>query len=62
MKYLCKADYEKELERTRPQRMEWWKKARFGMFIHYGLYSVVGRHEWVQVQENIPKAEYEQLA
>ena len=42
--------------------MDWWKKARFGMFIHYGLYSVVGRHEWVQVQENIPKEEYEQLA
>ena len=62
MKYLCKADYEKELSRTRPQRMDWWKKARFGMFIHYGLYSVVGRHEWVQVQENIPKEEYEQLA
>jgi len=62
MKYLCKADYEKELARTRPQRMEWWKKARFGMFIHYGLYSVVGRHEWVQVQENIPKEEYEQFA
>ena len=62
MKYLCKADYEKELARTRPQRMEWWKKARFGMFIHYGLYSVAGRHEWVQVQENIPKEEYEQYA
>ena len=62
MKYLCKADYEKELARTRPQRMEWWKKARFGMFIHYGLYSVAGRHEWVQVQENIPKEEYEQFA
>ena len=62
MKYLCKADYEKELANTRPRRMDWWKKARFGMFIHYGLYSVVGRHEWVQVQENIPKEEYEQLA
>ena len=62
MKYLCKADYEKELACTRPQRMDWWKKARFGMFIHYGLYSVVGRHEWVQVQENIPREEYEQFA
>ena len=47
-----------------PAPGEWigGKKARFGMFIHYGLYSVVGRHEWVQVQENIPKEEYEQLA
>lgn len=62
MKYLCKTDYERELARTRPQRMDWWKKARFGMFIHYGLYSIVGRHEWVQVQENIPVEEYEKLA
>ena len=62
MKYLCKADYEKELACTRPKRMDWWKKARFGMFIHYGLYSVVDRHEWVQVQENIPREEYEQFA
>jgi alpha-L-fucosidase len=28
-------------------RIAWWQQARFGMFIHYGLYSVIGRHEWV---------------
>ncbi|MBR4941993.1 MAG: alpha-L-fucosidase, partial [Clostridia bacterium] len=59
---FSKTEYERELARTRPQRMDWWKKARFGMFIHYGLYSLMGRHEWVQVQENIPKEEYELLA
>ena len=58
---FSKTEYERELARTRPQRMDWWKKARFGMFIHYGLYSLMGRHEWVQVQENIPKEEYELL-
>src|SRR5260370_1271905 len=29
----------------RERRMKWWHDARFGMFIHWGLYSVVGRHE-----------------
>ncbi len=32
------------------------------MFIHWGLYSTLGRHEWVMEQEGIPVAEYEQLA
>ena len=59
---VSKPDYERALAATRASRMDWWKKARFGMFIHYGLYSVLGRHEWVQVQENIPPKEYEKLA
>jgi len=43
-------------------RMQWWHEARFGMFIHWGLYSVLGRHEWAMEEEGIPVAEYEQLA
>jgi alpha-L-fucosidase len=46
----------------RVRRMQWWHEARFGMFIHWGLYSVLGRHEWVMENEGIPVAEYEQLA
>ncbi len=42
--------------------MRWWHEARFGMFIHFGLYSVLGRHEWAMEQEGIPVAEYQQLA
>src|SRR5690242_4199983 len=49
-------------EASRQRRMKWWHEARFGMFIHWGLYSVVGRHEWVMENEGIPVAEYEQLA
>jgi alpha-L-fucosidase len=49
-------------EATREQRLKWWHEARFGMFIHWGLYSVLGRHEWVMENEGIPVAEYEQLA
>jgi alpha-L-fucosidase len=46
----------------RVRRMQWWHDARFGMFIHWGLYSVLGRHEWVMENEGIPVTEYEQLA
>jgi alpha-L-fucosidase len=46
----------------RERRMKWWHEARFGMFIHWGLYSVLGRHEWAMEEEGIPVAEYEQLA
>src|SRR5688572_14384350 len=46
----------------RKRRMKWWHEAKFGMFIHWGLYSVVGRHEWVMEMEGIPVKEYEPLA
>lgn len=46
---------------TRPQRMAWWHEARFGMFIHYGLYAVPGRGEWVMNRDRIPPAEYAEL-
>src|SRR3982750_1352827 len=46
----------------RDRRMRWWHEARFGMFIHFGLYSVLGRHEWAMEEEGIPVAEYQQLA
>jgi hypothetical protein len=46
----------------REQRMKWWHEARFGMFVHWGLYSAVGRHEWVMENEATPVAEYEELA
>ena len=38
----------------RRRRMKWWHEAKFGMFIHWGLYSVVGRHEWVMEMEEFP--------
>lgn len=54
--------YEQQTRATRAQRMEWWKQARFGMFVHLGLYSVLGRHESALATECIPMDEYEQLA
>jgi alpha-L-fucosidase len=43
---------------NRAERMKWWKAARFGMFIHIGVYSTIGRHEWVMEDEAIPVSEY----
>lgn len=62
MNLLCKEDYLAEIARTRDQRMTWWRDSRFGMFIHFGLYSQLGRHEWAMVYENYPIEEYEHLA
>jgi alpha-L-fucosidase len=42
----------------RERRMQWWHAARFGMFIHFGVYSSIQRHEWVMENEAIPIAEY----
>ena len=47
---------------SRAKRMAWWHAARFGMFIHWGLYSVIGQHEWALEVEGIPIKQYELLA
>ncbi len=54
------------------QRLKWWREARFGMFIHWGVYSVPagewkgrpipGIGEWIMNRAKIPVAEYEKLA
>ncbi len=43
-------------------RIQWWQQAKFGMFIHWGLYSLIGRHEWAMEMEGIPVPQYELLA
>lgn len=61
-----------EGQQGQEERMKWWREARFGMFIHWGLYAVpagtwkgqqmpeIG--EWVMSKYRIPITEYEQLA
>lgn len=44
------------------KRMEDWKDLRYGMFIHWGLYALLGRGEWVMWREAIDKDEYRKLA
>jgi alpha-L-fucosidase len=40
-------------------RLAWWTDARFGMFIHWGLYAQAARHEWVKKNERMTDAEYQ---
>lgn len=60
-----------ETEEEKTERLSWWKEAKFGMFIHWGLYSVLeGEYKGerpqyaclIMDQCNIPIAEYEELA
>ena len=41
------------------KRVRWFTEARFGMFIHWGIYAVPGRGEWVKSQEKIPDEVYD---
>ena len=47
---FCREDYER--------RMAWYRQARFGMFIHWGLYAIPARGEWVRSVEQMPKEDY----
>lgn len=61
-----------ETPEQRDARMKWWREARFGMFIHWGIYSVPagiwngkevpGIGEWIMHHAKIPVAEYAKLA
>src|SRR5579862_3612304 len=48
-----------ETAAQKKKRMEWWTDARFGMFIHWGLYSLAARHEWVKHNEHLTNEEYQ---
>lgn len=45
----------------RAARLAWFTSARYGLFIHYGLYSLLERGEWVMFNDRIPVAEYAKL-
>jgi alpha-L-fucosidase len=61
-----------ETPAQREARMQWWREARFGMFIHWGLYAVPAGEwdgqrsrevgEWIMSWANIPRSRYETLA
>lgn len=65
---------ERETKEQRDARMDWWRKARFGMFIHWGLYAAPAGQwkdrkvsptqggEWILKLLNIPVADYKALA
>ncbi|MET0354194.1 MAG: alpha-L-fucosidase, partial [Plantibacter flavus] len=37
----------------------WFDEARFGLFLHWGLYALPARHEWVQTRERLSAEHYE---
>ncbi len=69
---LSQALFAQSLDAEREKRLQWWREARFGMFIHWGLYAVpagewkgqpvAGIGEWIMNRAKIPVGEYEQLA
>ncbi len=44
------------------EKMKWFRDAKFGMFIHWGLYSMLGKGEWVLFHERMDVTDYEKLA
>ena len=46
------------LTSTSTRLTDWFEQARYGMFIHWGPYSVAGRGEWLMNRECVPLAEY----
>lgn len=45
--------------RNTPGDTAWFRHDRFGMFIHWGLYALPARHEWIKTREKIPEAQYD---
>src|SRR6187399_664093 len=48
-----------------PERLaarEWYRDAKFGMFVHWGVYSLLGQGEWVMQNQKLPSSTYEWLA
>lgn len=48
-----------ETPEQKQKRLEWWTDARFGLFIHWGLYAQAARHEWVKQNERTTNEEYQ---
>ena len=51
-----------ETAEQRQTRMAAWREARFGLFLHWGVFAIPARGEWVQWNEQIPVEEYAKLA
>ncbi len=45
-----------------PDRLQWFREAKFGLFIHWGVYSMIGREEWARQILQIPLKEYQYYA
>ncbi len=59
MQNTATAQLKAETAEQKSQRMQWWTDARFGMFIHWGLYALPARHEWVKNNERMTNEQYQ---
>jgi alpha-L-fucosidase len=51
-----------EMPGQNDSRMDWWRDARFGMFIHWGIYSVPAHAEWFMNNGHVPRDQYAKYA
>ena len=66
---LPQQDFTRETKRQKDERMKWWRDARFGMFIHWGLYAIPAGEwgngkdhaEWIRTTAQIPIDQYEKF-
>ena len=66
---FSQVNYLQESKADKDKRMQWWRDARFGMFIHWGLYSIpagewkgtTNHAEWIRTTAKIPLEEYNQF-
>lgn len=69
LSFSAQKNFMRESKAEKDKRMQWWREARFGMFIHWGLYAVPAgewkgstRHaEWIRTTAEIPLAAYDQF-
>src|SRR5215470_11587676 len=69
--FICTASGQSSADSAREARLVWFKTAKFGMFIHWGLYAIPGGEwnrefvpglgEWIMNRGRIPVKDYEQL-
>ena len=60
---------ESKMENSNDERMAWWREARFGMFIHWGLYAIpagewednTNHAEWIRTTAQIPLEQYDKF-
>ena len=55
-------DILQETQDQHEERMRWWNDAKFGMFLHWGVYAIPGKGEWIMWMDQIPVEEYAKLA
>jgi alpha-L-fucosidase len=48
-----------ETPEQKKERLQWWTHDRFGMFVHWGIYALPARHEWVKQRERITNENYQ---